>query len=89
MSPSTPAAVALEGVTKRYGHVTANLGVDLAVAPGEVHAVVGENGAGKSTAMSVMFGLQRPDEGRVLRRGEPGQFRAPVGAIRSVEPRGG
>jgi general nucleoside transport system ATP-binding protein len=95
MSPSTPArlpgadpaagrpAVALEGVTKRYGHVAANLGVDLAVAPGEVHAVVGENGAGKSTAMSVMFGLQRPDEGRVLRRGQPVHFRSPADAIAS------
>jgi simple sugar transport system ATP-binding protein len=95
MSPSTPEqaagagqvpappAVALEGVTKRYGHVTANLDVDLAVAPGEVHAVVGENGAGKSTAMSVMFGLQQPDEGRVLRRGEPVHFRSPADAIAS------
>jgi ABC-type uncharacterized transport system ATPase subunit len=76
-------AVALEGVTKRYGHVAANLGVDLAVAAGEVHAVVGENGAGKSTAMSVMFGLKQPDEGRVLRRGEPVHFRSPADAIAS------
>jgi len=95
MSSSTPApvpgahpapgrpAVALEGVTKRYGPVTANVGVDLAVAAGEVHAVVGENGAGKSTAMSVLFGLQQPDEGRVLRRGEPVRFRSPADAIAS------
>jgi len=81
--PLRPAAVALEGVTKRYGHVTANQGVDLAIAPGEIHAVVGENGAGKSTAMSVMFGLQLPDEGRVLRRGEPVHFRSPADAIAS------
>jgi ABC-type uncharacterized transport system ATPase subunit len=80
--PGRP-AVALESVTKRYGHVAANLGVDLAVAPGEVHAVVGENGAGKSTAMSVLFGLQQPDEGRVLRRGEPVLFRSPADAIAS------
>src|SRR4051794_15114568 len=81
-APGRP-AVALEGVTKRYGHVAANLGVDLAVAPGEVHAVVGENGAGKSTAMSVLFGLKQPDEGRVLRGGEPVHFRSPADAIAS------
>src|SRR3954447_3720887 len=80
--PGRP-AVALESVTKRYGPVPANLGVDLAIAPGEVHAVVGENGAGKSTAMSVMFGLQQPDEGRVLRRGQPVRFRSPADAIAS------
>ena len=78
-----PSAVELDAVTKRYGRVTANDRVSLAVAPGEVHALVGENGAGKSTAMAVLFGLQQPDEGRVLRRGAPVRFRSPADAIAS------
>lgn len=58
--------VALENVTVRFGEHTAVNDVSLVFRPGTVHAVVGENGAGKSTAMNVLFGLQIPDRG-VLR----------------------
>jgi len=44
----------LTGITKRYPSVVANSGVDLTVLPGQTHAVLGENGAGKSTMMKMM-----------------------------------
>src|SRR6185436_9874475 len=56
-------ALELSGIAKRYGATVALGGVDLAVLPGEVHALIGENGAGKSTMMAVVAGAVRPDAG--------------------------
>jgi ribose transport system ATP-binding protein len=55
----------LEGVTKRYGGVTALADVDFFCTLGTIHAVVGENGAGKSSLMKIIAGVTRPDEGRI------------------------
>ncbi|MTD55109.1 sugar ABC transporter ATP-binding protein [Amycolatopsis pithecellobii] len=55
----------VEGVSKRYGAVRALDGVRLEVRPGEVMALLGENGAGKSTIVKVLSGLVRPDSGAV------------------------
>lgn len=57
-------ALSLRGVSRRFGTVQALLGVDLDFAPG-VHAVLGENGAGKSTAIKILAGLDQPDTGTV------------------------
>ncbi len=61
--------VEIENVTKRFPRIAANRHVTLRVRRGEVHALVGENGAGKSTLMNVLYGMLRPDEGRVVVRG--------------------
>jgi len=58
-------AVQMRGVTKRYPRVLANDNVDLEVGDGEIHAIVGENGAGKSTIMKVLYGLTPPDAGEI------------------------
>jgi simple sugar transport system ATP-binding protein len=62
-------AIAVEGVAKRFGHVEALRGVDLAVHRGEIVALLGDNGAGKSTLLEIMCGALRADEGRLLVNG--------------------
>jgi ABC-2 type transport system ATP-binding protein len=60
-----------EGLTKRYGSLTAVKSLSLEVQEGEVFGFLGPNGAGKTTSINMMCGLLRPDGGRVLIRGEP------------------
>lgn len=62
--------LALRGVSKRFGAVQALAGVNLDVAPGEVVALVGDNGAGKSSLVKVIAGLVRADAGEVKVEGE-------------------
>jgi len=76
-------ALELVGVSKTFGDCVACEDVSLAVRKGEVVAVVGENGAGKSTAMSVVCGLYKPTRGEVRVNGralEPGSTRAAIAA---------
>lgn len=56
-------------------------GVDLEVPPGEIRAVVGENGAGKSTRMKLFYGLEQPTSGELLVGGRPRVLRDPAAAI--------
>lgn len=72
----------LEGVTKRYGGVTALANVDFASSLGTIHAVVGENGAGKSSLMKIVAGVIRPEEGRMYLDDKPVYFGSPVDAAR-------
>ncbi|HYO31085.1 MAG TPA: sugar ABC transporter ATP-binding protein, partial [Thermomicrobiales bacterium] len=65
------------GIEKRFGGVFALRGADFACAGGEIHALLGENGAGKSTMVKVLCGVHRPDSGTVRLHGEPVDFRHP------------
>src|SRR4051812_50158392 len=80
MLESAP-AVELRGLTKRFGAVVANQEVNLRVERGTIHGVVGENGAGKSTAMKLLYGLYRPDGGQIFVAGEPRTLVAPPAAL--------
>ncbi|MYE00565.1 MAG: ABC transporter ATP-binding protein [Alphaproteobacteria bacterium] len=76
------AAVRLRGVTKRFGAVLANDGVDLDIPAGTIHGIIGENGAGKSTLASIVYGLYAPDSGSVEIDGRAAPIRSPADAIR-------
>lgn len=70
----------LRGATKRFGGATALDNVDFQLMPGEIHGLIGENGAGKSTLSKIFSGVQRPDSGEMLLRGEVVRFRSPADA---------
>jgi ABC-2 type transport system ATP-binding protein len=59
-----PAIIRTDGLTKRYGHMTALDALDLQIEPGEVFGYLGPNGAGKSTTIALLLGLIRPSSGR-------------------------
>jgi ABC-type sugar transport system ATPase subunit len=61
----------IEHVSKRFGPVVALRDIDLHLREGEVLGLLGDNGAGKSTLMKIICGFEKPDEGRMLLRGEP------------------
>ncbi|MCC7103889.1 MAG: ABC transporter ATP-binding protein [Chloroflexi bacterium] len=72
----------LRGISKRFGAVQALDGVSLDLAAGEVHALLGENGAGKSSLMNVLAGLYRQDEGEIAVDDRPVQLHSPADARR-------
>jgi ribose transport system ATP-binding protein len=80
--PISHPVLKLEGVTKRYGGVTALANVDFACSLGTIHAVVGENGAGKSSLMKIIAGVIRPDEGRIYLDEALVHFASPADATR-------
>ncbi len=65
MTPSPVEALSLEGITKRFGALTANDAVSFSLREGEVVALLGENGAGKTTLMNILFGQYAADSGTV------------------------
>lgn len=78
----TPAvAVQMRGIHKRFGAVAANADVDLSVATGTVHGIVGENGAGKSTLMSILYGFYEADAGHIEVLGKAARIRNADDAI--------
>jgi len=81
VSEASAAAIECRGVCKRFGTIRANDGVDLTVARGTVHGIIGENGAGKSTLMALLYGHFPPDAGEIRVRGRPVRLRSPKDAI--------
>ncbi|HVS70648.1 MAG TPA: sugar ABC transporter ATP-binding protein [Phycisphaerae bacterium] len=76
--------VRVEGVSKSYGGVKALSNVQLDIRKGEVHALCGENGAGKSTVIKILTGSVMPDAGQVLVNGRP----MPLGSVKASEAAG-
>jgi ABC-type sugar transport system ATPase subunit len=75
--------IQFEGITKRFGGVTALDDVSFTIDRGQCHALMGENGAGKSTLGKILAGIHRADEGRILLDGKPLDIRTPADAIRA------
>ena len=65
------------GLTKRFGRVAALVGSDFELYPGEVLAVIGDNGAGKSSLIKCLSGAMIPDEGDIELEGQPVHFKRP------------
>lgn len=72
--------VAMKGIVKEFPGVRALSGVDLELLPGEVHALVGENGAGKSTIIKILMGVYTKTEGEIYLNGEKKDIRSPFHA---------
>jgi fructose transport system ATP-binding protein len=71
------------GLVKRYGHVTAIDGADFDLYHGEILAVIGDNGAGKSSMIKALSGAVIPDEGEILLDGQKVHFKSPIEARRA------
>jgi ABC-type sugar transport system ATPase subunit len=69
--------LALRGLTKRFGPVQALTRIDFEVPPGQVTALAGDNGAGKSVTIKTIAGLWQPDEGQLIWEGNPVQLHGP------------
>ena len=73
--------IEMRGVTKRFGAVTANNSVDISITANSIHAIVGENGAGKSTIMKILYGFYAADVGEIWIDGVKREIRTPHDAI--------
>src|SRR3989442_7121629 len=80
MSPEAP-VLELRGITKRFPGTVANDGIDLDLRGGEIHALLGENGAGNATLMNIVYGLVTPDAGEIRIDNQPVVIRDPADAI--------
>ncbi|MDX6699977.1 MAG: simple sugar transport system ATP-binding protein [Baekduia sp.] len=76
VSPAADDVLRVEGVSKRFGPVTALRNIDLHLRKGEVLGLLGDNGAGKSTLMKIISGFQKPDGGRLMIKGEETELRS-------------
>src|SRR5258708_39018799 len=71
----------LKNITKTFGNVTANDDVSIKVEKGTIHAIVGENGAGKSTIMRIAYGFYKADSGEIFVDGKKVEINNPADAI--------
>ena len=72
--------IALEGVAKRYGETVALHGIDVDMAAGHVHTILGENGSGKSTLVKLLSGVVQPDRGTIRLDGQAVALSDPAAA---------
>ena len=80
---NAPIVMQAKGLVKRYGQVTALDGADFELRAGEILAVIGDNGAGKSSLIKALSGATIPDEGEVFLDGKPIHFKSPIDARRA------
>ena len=77
MSNSNKPLIEIKNLVKKFGNFTALNGVSLNVFPGEVHALLGDNGAGKSTVIKVLAGVHPATSGSIIIDGREGKFTTP------------
>ncbi len=76
-------AIEFKNVTKSFGKVIANNNISFSVEKGTIQALIGENGAGKSTAMKILFGLYNQDSGEIFVNGKPQHWQSAKDAIKN------
>jgi fructose transport system ATP-binding protein len=80
---SAPLVMQAKGLVKRYGQVTALDGADFELRAGEILAVIGDNGAGKSSLIKALSGATIPDQGEIFLDGRQIHFKSPIDARRA------
>ncbi|SMX46546.1 Ribose import ATP-binding protein RbsA [Actibacterium lipolyticum] len=80
MNPAVEPVLKARGLVKRYGRVTALNNADFDLYPGEILAVIGDNGAGKSSLIKAISGATNVDEGKMWLDGKPFHFNSPLEA---------
>ena len=81
MASSGAPTIELRGIRKTFGDCIALHDISLSITRGTIHAIVGENGAGKSTAMKVLYGQIQPDDGEIRFDGRPMKWHSSADAI--------
>ena len=81
--PAGAEAIRLENITKTFPGVLANDNINFSVQQGEIHAICGENGAGKSVLMKTLYGMHSPDSGKIFVNGQEVSFHSPKDAIKN------
>ena len=76
-----PIALELRNISKSFGDKHANKNVDLTLYQGEILAILGENGSGKTSMVNMIAGIYYPDEGEILVNGEPAVITSPKDAF--------
>ncbi len=79
-SSNAPPLLHMQDINKSFGGVAALRNASLSVAAGEVHALIGQNGAGKSTMIKILTGAYRRDSGRIAFGGQEVDFTSPQAA---------
>lgn len=75
--------LSMKNITKVYSNgFIANKDINLNIKQGEIHALAGENGAGKSTLMKILFGIEKPTDGKIILKGKEIKIDSPITAIK-------
>ena len=82
-APTSPYAIELKGISKAFGPVQANRDINIQVPRGTIHGIIGENGAGKSVLMSILYGFYKADAGEILINGKQTAIPDSQSAIRA------
>lgn len=78
-----PVKISTRNIVKNYGAVEALRGVSVDVHEGEIHAICGDNGAGKSTFIKILAGVEQPDQGEITINGEARLFDSPQASLQA------